>query len=151
MTLDFDGNDPGTVVVTEKDGGWAQVVNAGRHTLYGDEPAKYGGTDTGPSPYDYLLVALGTCTSMTIRMYAKRKGWPLEKVAVRLRHDKIHAQDCEQCELKEGMLDRIEREIEVTGPLDDEQRQRLLEIAERCPVHRTLTQEVHVTSSLRKP
>jgi putative redox protein len=107
-----------------------------------------GGADAGPSPYDYLLVALGTCTSMTLSMYARQKQWPLEGVTVRLSHSRIHAADCAECETKEGKLDRIEREISLTGGLSAEQRARLLEIADRCPVHRTLTSEISIRSRL---
>jgi uncharacterized OsmC-like protein len=137
-----------TVIVHGKGTGFAQNVEVGRHRLTGDEPEAVGGTDTGPSPYDYLLVALGTCTSMTIALYARRRQWPLEDVTVRLSHSKIHATDCAECETKEGMLDRIERDIELTGPLTAEQRAGLLAIAERCPVHRTLTSEINIRSRL---
>lgn len=147
--LDITGDLPGTVVVRALNEGWAQEINADGHKLYADEPISAGGTDRGPDPYDYLLVALGSCTSMTVRMYAGRKGWPLENVVVRLKHSRIHASDCEKCELEIGMLDHIEREIELTGPLDEEQRKRLIEIADRCPVHRTLTSEIHITTTLR--
>jgi putative redox protein len=134
--------EPGTVVVAETGGGrFANVINAGGHTLRADEPVSVGGSDTGPGPYDLLLAGLGACTSMTLRMYAERKGWPLERVAVRLSHDKIHAADCAECETREGKIDRIERTLELTGDLDAEQRQRLLEIADKCPVHRTLESE----------
>jgi uncharacterized OsmC-like protein len=132
------------VVVRSSAAGFAQEVLAGRHRLTGDEPVAVGGTDTGPSPYDLLLAALGTCTSMTVAMYARRKGWPLEGVTVRLRHGKVHAADCERCETREGLLDRIEREVRFTGQLTDEQRARLLEIANKCPVHRTLTSEIDI-------
>jgi putative redox protein len=128
--------------------GFAQEIIAGAHRLTADEPVAAGGADTGPSPYDYLLVALGSCTSMTIAMYARRKQWPLAGVAVRLEHSKIHATDCAECETKEGKLDRIDREITLTGPLTEEQRTRLLEIADRCPVHRTLTSEIVIRSRL---
>jgi putative redox protein len=132
------------VVVRGSAAGFAQEVLAGRHRLTGDEPVAVGGTDTGPSPYDLLLAALGTCTSMTVAMYARRKGWPLEGVTVRLRHGKVHAADCERCETREGLLDRIEREVRFTGQLTQEQRARLLEIANKCPVHRTLTSEIDI-------
>jgi putative redox protein len=128
--------------------GFAQEITVGPHRLSGDEPTAVGGTDTGPNPYDLLLAALGSCTSMTVAMYAQRKQWPLRAVTVRLRHSKIHAADCESCETKEGRLDRIEREIELQGPLDEEQRARLLEIANKCPVHRTLTSEIDIRSRL---
>lgn len=128
--------------------GFATTVVAGEHRLRADEPRSVGGTDTGPAPYDFLLAGLGACTSMTLRMYADRKGWPLEGVSVRLRHEKIHAKDCEECETKEGRVDRIERELVLRGPLDAEQRARLLEIADRCPVHRTLEGEIRVETRL---
>lgn len=137
-----------TVIVTGDATGLAQEIETGRHRLVADEPVEAGGTDTGPSPYELLLAALGACTSMTLSMYAQRKHWPLERVTVRLRHDKIHAKDCAECETKEGMLDRIEREISLTGPLDAEQRERLLAIANRCPVHRTLVSEVDIRTRL---
>jgi putative redox protein len=107
-----------------------------------------GGTDTGPNPYEYLLGALEGCTSMTLRMYADHKGWPLEDIRVRLTHAKIHAKDCGDCETKEGRIDRVTMDIEVAGPLEEAQRERLLEIADRCPVHRTLRSEVKVASTL---
>jgi putative redox protein len=113
-----------------------------------DEPESLGGTDTGPNPYDYLLAALGGCTAMTLRIYADRRGWPLESVTVRLSQDRIHANDCEECETEEGRIDRIEREIELVGSLEEKQRRRLLEIADMCPVHRTLKAEVLVENSL---
>jgi putative redox protein len=113
-----------------------------------DEPGEAGGTDTGPSPYELVLAGLGACTSMTISMYARRKQWPLEDVIVRLKHSRMYARDCEECETKEGMLDRIEREIVLTGPLTEEQRARLLEIANKCPVHRTLTSQIRIDSWL---
>jgi putative redox protein len=103
-----------------------------------------GGTDTGPSPYEFLLAALGACTSMTVGMYARRKGWPLEDVTVRLRHSKIHATDCAECDTKEGMLDHIELEIHFDGLLTEEQRSKLVEMANKCPVHRTLTSEIEI-------
>lgn len=139
----------GTVVVREAhEGKFGQQLLIGRHRLRGDEPVAAGGDDTGPSPYDYLLAALGTCTSMTIRMYADLKNIPLADVRVELRHTKVHASDCADCETKEGRIDRIERTIALSGPLGDEQRTRLLEIADRCPVHRTLHSEVSVVTTL---
>jgi ribose 5-phosphate isomerase B len=134
------------VIITGDAGGFAQDILAGSHTLKSDEPVSYGGTDTGPSPYDFLLAALGACTSMTAALYARRKAWPVERVTVWLRHSKIHAADCANCETKEGMLDRIERDIRFTGPLSAEQRTRLLEIVDKCPVHRTLTSEIDIQS-----
>jgi putative redox protein len=125
-----------------------QEILVGRHRLAADEPAVAGGSDTGPNPYDLLLAALGACTSMTLRLYADHKEWPLERVSVRLSHAKIHAADCADCEIREGKIDRIEQEIDIDGPLDPGQRQRLLEIAEKCPVHRTLHSEIKIVSRL---
>ena len=125
-----------------------QEITIGPHHLRADEPVSSGGDDSGPSPYDLLTAALGACTSMTLRLYAERKQIPLERVRVNLRHDKIHAQDCGECETKEGRIDRIERVIELEGDLDDAQRARLLEIADRCPVHRTLHSEVLIPTRL---
>jgi uncharacterized OsmC-like protein len=132
------------VVVRGSGAGFAQEILAGPHRLTADEPASAGGTDTGPSPYDLLLAALGSCTSITLGMYARRKGWPLEEVTVNLRHSRIHASDCADCETKDVMLDRIERDIHLAGPLTSEQRSRLIEIANRCPVHRTLTSKIDI-------
>lgn len=135
----------GSVRVTGGSAGFAQSVQAGVHALRADEPLRVGGTNSGPTPYDLLLAGLGACTSMTLRMYADRKGWPLEGVEVRLTHTKIHAQDCAECETQTGQVDQIERVITIRGAdLDAEQRQRLLEIADRCPVHRTLEGEVRI-------
>lgn len=128
--------------------GYRTEILANGHALRADEPVSVGGTDTGPTPYDLLLAALGSCTSMTLRMYADRKQWPLESIGVELHHNKIHAADCEDCETKEGKIDLIERKISLDGPLDEEQKQRLLEIADRCPVHRTLHSEIKVKSGL---
>ena len=124
--------------------GFAQEIQIGSHRLTADEPIEAGGTDTGASPYDLLLAALGSCTSMTISLYARRKHWPLEGVAVSLRHSKIYAADCAECETREGKIDRIEREIQLTGPLTSEQRSKLMEIADKCPVHRTLASEINI-------
>lgn len=129
-------------------GRYAQRVRAGRHDFAADEPVAVGGGDSGPGPYDFLLAALGTCTSMTLRMYAEQKKWPLERVHVRLGHRKVHAQDCRDCATREGKVDEITREILVEGPLTEAQRARLLEIANRCPVHRTLTSEIKIRSRL---
>ena len=142
---------PGTVVVAETgEGKFAQAVSVGgTHALLADEPVTHGGNDTGPSPYDYLLAGLGACTSMTLRMYAEHKNLPLDKVSVTLSHEKIHAEDCSSCETKTGKIDVIEREIEITGDLDEATRERMLEIADKCPVHRTLHGEVKVSSRLK--
>jgi uncharacterized OsmC-like protein len=137
-----------SVIVRGGIGSLEQEVLVGRHRLTADEPEGQGGHDAGPSPYDYLLVALGTCTSMTLALYARRKGWPVEGITVTLAHSRIHATDCAECETKDGHIDRIDREIGLAGPLTDEQRTRLLEIAERCPVHRTLTSEVSIRTRL---
>lgn len=128
----------GVVEISTLGGKFAQTVVAGRHRMVGDEPRSVGGEDLGPGPYDYLLAALGTCTSMTLQMYARRKQWPLESVHIRLSHARMHAQDCEECEQEDGFVDRIAKQIEIEGPLDASQRKRLLEMADRCPVHRTL-------------
>jgi putative redox protein len=122
----------------------AQEIRIGPHRLVADEPTAAGGGDTGATPYDLLLAALGACTSMTVALYAQRKGWALGEITVRLRHSKIHAADCAECETKEGRIDRIERELQFTADLTAEQRSRLVEIAERCPVHRTLTSEIDI-------
>ena len=137
-----------TVVVRGNGVSYAQNIVAGSHRLIADEPIAAGGTNSGPTPYDLLLAALGACTSMTVGMYARRKNWPLQGVVVRLRHTRIHAEDCAACETKEGFLDRIECELELAGPLSAEQRSRLLEISEKCPVHRTLQSRIEIQSSL---
>ena len=136
-----------TNLVEEWDEPYTNRVSARGHTWLADEPARYGALDAGPTPYELLLSGLGACTTMTLRMYADRKQWPLEKVTVELRHDKIHATDCEDCETVEGKVDRITRAIEITGDLDLEQRARLIEIANRCPVHRTLEGEIKVETT----
>jgi uncharacterized OsmC-like protein/pimeloyl-ACP methyl ester carboxylesterase len=138
----------GAVTVSENGSGrFGQRITVGRHVLSADEPIPLG-EDTGPSPYDLLLASLGACTSMTLRMYAARKHWPLEKVTVSLRHRRIHAKDCTDCVTQAGQLDTIERVIDLAGDLDESQRQRLLEIADRCPVHKTLHSEVVVDTTL---
>jgi uncharacterized OsmC-like protein/alpha/beta superfamily hydrolase len=140
----------GVVLVAEtREGKFTQSITIGNHQLHADEPASAGGTDAGPSPYDLLLAGLGACTSMTIRMYADQKNWPLEQVMVRLTHEKIHATDCAECETREGRIDKIEREVELVGALDEIQRARLLEIANKCPVHRTLHSEVIIPTRLK--
>jgi putative redox protein len=145
----------GTVVVSERGADPARGINrlaqeilVGHHRFTADEPTEAGGSDLGPNPYDLLLAALGACTSMTLRLYADHKQWPLERTTVQLTHQKIHAADCADCETREGKIDVIEREIAIAGPLDAQQRQRLLEIAEKCPVHRTLHSEIKVRSRL---
>lgn len=125
-----------------------QRVVIRHHTLPADEPSEGGGSDAGPNPYEYLLAALGACTSITLLLYAQRKGMPLERVRVDLDHSRIHAADCADCESKEGFVTEIRRAIRLTGPLTEEQRSRLLEIAARCPVHRTLTGEIKIRDRL---
>jgi uncharacterized OsmC-like protein/fermentation-respiration switch protein FrsA (DUF1100 family) len=138
---------PRQVVVREtRNGKFQQTVTVGPHQLLADEPVAAGGDDTGLGPYDFLLAGLGTCTSMTMRLYADRKSLPLERTTVTLKHSKIHAEDCAECETKAGMLDQIERVIAMEGPLDADQRKKLMEIADKCPVHRTLTSEVRILS-----
>jgi len=132
------------VVVRGDTGSFRQEVIAGKHHLAADEPLSVGGGDAGPDPYDYLLAALGTCTSMTIGLYARRNRLPLENIIVSLSHSRIYAADCEDCETKDGMLDRIDVEVEMTGPLTREQHAKLMEVAARCPVHRTLTSEINI-------
>jgi len=134
----------GSVVVRGNGADFAQEIVAGPHRLTSDEPASAGGTETGPTPYDLLLAALGSCTSMTLGIYARHKGWPLENVTVHLRHSKVHVSDCVDCETKDVMLDRIDREIQLDGPLTTEQRSKLMEIADKCPVHRTLTSTIQI-------
>jgi len=138
---------PADVVVRGDATGFLQEVVSGNHHLRADEPVSVGGSDAGPGPYDYLLIALGVCTSMTVGLYARRKQFPLENITVSLRHSRIHAQDCEECETKEGMLDRIDTYIELTGSLTVEQRAKLIEIAGKCPVHRTLKSEIDIRLS----
>jgi uncharacterized OsmC-like protein/alpha-beta hydrolase superfamily lysophospholipase len=136
---------PGTVTVREtRAGQFQQEIISGSHRLLADEPVKSGGLDSGPSPYDLLIAALGACTSMTVRLYADQKQIPLKRTQVRLHHEKIHAEDCAECETKEGRIDRIDRVITFEGDLTAEQRSRLLEIADKCPVHRTLKSEVNI-------
>jgi len=139
----------GEVTVDESPGyKFRQIMAAGPHPLIADEPESIGGNDTGPTPYGYLLAGLGACTSMTIRMYAERKQWPLEHVRVELGHAKVHAADCEACETESGKIDRIERTVYLSGDLTPDQRAKLLEIADKCPVHRTLHSEVLIETKL---
>ena len=132
------------IIVRGSAAAFVQEIVVGEHRLVADEPLSFGGGDAGPSPYDLLLASLGSCTSMTIAMYARRKQWPLESVTVTLRHSKIHAKDCEDCETKDVKLDRIECELELYGPLSEEQRARLVAIADKCPVHKTLTSKIDI-------
>lgn len=144
-------DDDGAVVVREtRAGRFQQEITAGPHRLLADEPVQAGGLGSGPNPYDLVLAGLGACTSMTLRLYAERKALPLDRVTVRLSHAKIHAADCETCETKEGMLDRIERALTFAGKLDEDQRKRLLEIADKCPVHRTLKSEIDIRTVERR-
>lgn len=143
-----DLRDNRVLVRTGKRGFQTEIV-AGGHRLLADEPLAVGGSDTGPNPYDYLVASLGACTSMTLRMYADRKQWPLESATVRLRHRKLHAEDCRECETEAGMVDVIEREIELEGDLDEGQRERFVQIADRCPVHKTLHSKIEVITRLK--
>jgi uncharacterized OsmC-like protein/pimeloyl-ACP methyl ester carboxylesterase len=139
------------VLVRETGAGrFQQEVVTGVHRLIADEPVDVGGLGSGPNPYDLVLAGLGACTTMTLRLYAERKALPLERVTVRLSHSKIHAADCESCETREGMIDRIDRAITLSGNLDEDQRKRLLEIADKCPVHRTLTSEIDIRTVERR-
>ncbi|WGR91193.1 bifunctional alpha/beta hydrolase/OsmC family protein [Bradyrhizobium sp. ISRA443] len=141
------GTAPRNVVVQEtRAGKFQQIVTTGPHRMLADEPVAVGGQDTGPGPYDFVLAGLGACTSMTMRMYADRKSLPLDRVTVTLTHSKIYANDCAECETREGMLDQIDRVIRIEGALDDDQRKRLMEIADKCPVHKTLTSEVRIVT-----
>jgi uncharacterized OsmC-like protein/fermentation-respiration switch protein FrsA (DUF1100 family) len=138
---------PRNVVVREtRNGRMQQAVTIGPHHLLADEPVAVGGEDSGPGPYDLLLAGLGACTSITMRLYAERKSLPLDRITVTLAHNKIHAEDCAECETKVGMLDQIDLVIGMEGALDAEQRKRLLEIADKCPVHRTLTSEIRIVT-----
>ncbi|MFX4222320.1 MAG: alpha/beta fold hydrolase [Thalassobaculum sp.] len=140
----------GEVLVADAgDGLFPQLISAGpHHRLRADEPAAVGGTDTGPSPYDLLLAALGACTNMTIKMYADRKGWPIDRLETHLRHAKIHAEDCAECETRQGKVDRIDRRLVIEGPLDADQKAKLREIADKCPVHRTLHSEISIVTTI---
>lgn len=139
-----------TVVVNSEREGLLQTIRIGHHRLHSDEPPDWG-NDGGPDPYELLLAALGACTSMTLRMYADRKQWPLQSVHVHLSHSRIHAEDCATCDTREGMLDQIDVEISLIGDLSENQRQRLMEIADHCPVHRTLLGEIQIRTSLSAP
>jgi uncharacterized OsmC-like protein/fermentation-respiration switch protein FrsA (DUF1100 family) len=138
----------GVRVIEAGEGKFAQDIYAGRHRLRADEPVSIGGADTGPTPYDLLLASLGACTAMTLRLYATEKRLPLTRVSVVLKHGRVHAADCAACETREGKIDRIERVVTLEGDLDDAQRAKLLEIADKCPVHRTLHSELRVDTRL---
>jgi len=138
------GNNTPDIVVRGDARSFKQEIAAGKHRLVADEPVSAGGGDAGPDPYDYLLASLGVCTSMTVGLYARRKQIPLENIKVSLWHSRIHAKDCEECETNEGMVDRIDVEVELTGALSAEQRAALMDIAAKCPVHRTLTSEINI-------
>jgi len=135
-------------VVVRSDENLRQEITSGRHRLVADEPVEAGGGDAGPDPYALLLAALGACTSMTLRLYARRKGWPLEAVTVELEHAKVHAQDCVDCENEARRVDQVRRRVRLHGPLDAVQVARLAEIARRCPVHKTLVAGVRVTDEV---
>lgn len=138
----------GTVIVASTGAGpFDQIMLDGRHTLRADEPVAAGGSDAGPGPYELLLMALGSCTSMTVHLYARQKKWPLEQVVVRLRHARVHAEDCADCENSKSMIDRIDKSVELVGALDATQRTRLIQIADHCPVHRTLTSKIEIRST----
>jgi putative redox protein len=139
----------GLVIVRGAADGFVQEITAGAQHLRSDEPGSAGGTDSGPTPYDLLLAALGSCTSMTVAMYARRKQWPLKRVTVRLRHSRVHAEDCAACETQDAKLTVIDRDIELDGSLDEDQRARLLAIANRCPIHLTLTSRIDIRSRLQ--
>lgn len=143
-TNEQSSNKPADVIVRGNAREFLQEVVSGKHHLRADEPVSYGGTDAAPGPYDYLLIALGVCTSMTIGFHARKKQIPLETITVSLRHSRIHAKDCEECETKEGMLDRIDLDIELTGSLNSDQHSRLMAVAAKCPVHRTLKSEIDI-------
>jgi putative redox protein len=138
------GNNTPHIVVRGDADSFKQEITGGKHHLVADEPVSAGGGDAGPDPYDYLLTALGVCTSMTVGFYARRRQIPLENITVSLWHSRIHAKDCEECETREGMVDRIEVEVKLTGALSAEQRAALMDIAAKCPVHRTLTSEINI-------
>lgn len=137
-----------TQVTVLSESGLTQEITSGSHRTRADEPVEAGGAGLGPSPYELLLAALGACTSMTLRLYARRKGWELERIVVRLRHYRVHAEDCADCETKPALIDRIDREIELGGQLNDDQKARLMAIAERCPVHRTLVSGTDIRTSI---
>ena len=130
---------------------YAQNISVGSHLLQGDEPVSAGGSDVGPNPYELLLAALGSCTSMTVRMYADRRQWPLEGVHIELSYARVHAEDCTACDLELKLVDGIEMELSLFGKLSESQRQRLREIANKCPVHRTLESPIPIRARLALP
>lgn len=140
--------EPGTIVVVETGHGLAQTLFDGRHRLLADEPIASGGDDTGPGPYELLLMALGACTSITLRLYARLKQWPLERISVQLRYTRNHVRDCLNCDQKSVRLDHIDRVIQLDGALAPEQQARLLAIANRCPVHQALTSTFEIATRL---
>jgi putative redox protein len=140
--------DNAVVATTLADGFRTEVLAAG-HALIADEPAGVGGGNEGPSPYDLLSAALASCTSMTLKMYAKHKELNLYSVTVRVKHGREHARDCVDCEQRHGLIDVFDREVSIVGDLTHQQRQRMLEIADRCPVHKTLHNEIKVRTVLK--
>ena len=142
--MDNQDPQPADVIVKGNASGFLQEITSAAHHFQADEPANIGGSDSAPTPYDYVLAGLGACTSMTVGMYARRQKWPLDDVTVALRHSRIHAKDCADCETKAGMLDHIEMDVKLTGDLTPEQRAKLMEIAGKCPVHRTLKSEIKI-------
>jgi putative redox protein len=138
------GKQTAHVIVRGDAGNFQQQITVGKHSLAADEPISVGGGDVAPDPYDYLLTALGACTSMTIGFYARRNHFPLQNITVSLWHSRIHAKDCEECETRDGMVDRIDVEVEFTGNLSAEQNAKLMDVAAKCPVHRTLTSEINI-------
>ena len=145
-------NNTPDIVVRGDARSFKQEIAADRHRLVADEPVSAGGGDAGPDPYDYLLTSLGVCTAMTVGFYARRNKFPLENITVSLWHSRIHAKDCEECETREGMVDRIDVEVELSGSLTAEQHAKLMDIAQKCPVHRTLTSEINIRlRSAEKP
>jgi putative redox protein len=143
MTTQTDKEAP-HIVVRGGAKNFQQEVTAREHHFIADEPANAGGGDAGPDPYDYLLASLGVCTSMTVGFYARRNKWPLENVTVALSHSRVHARDCEECDTKDGMVDRIDVEVKLEGSLTSEQQAKLMDVAAKCPVHRTLTSEINI-------
>jgi uncharacterized OsmC-like protein len=141
---DASGDDKPHVLVRGSAKEFLQEITSGKYNFKVDEPAGLGGSEVAPDPYDYLLAALGACTSMTVGFYARRNKIPLEDITVSLRHSRIHARDCEDCETKAGMLDRIDLDVELSGPLSPEQHAKLMEVAGKCPVHRTLKSEIDI-------